>query len=166
MAHRRARSGAPSDCPRPASRSTLGRAMLDDLRLTLQQNIGAELTPELCARLYASMLFRPPTGIEPERFTPMEWGGFTFQAERISDVLGELHELHRLHWQETEGYRAGVMMNPDYEAMKDAESAGRMIQFTARREGAVVGNLRMYLSNSLHTQRLIATEDSLFVHPD
>lgn len=28
--------------------------MLDDLRLTLQQNIGATLTPELCARLMAS----------------------------------------------------------------------------------------------------------------
>jgi len=95
----------------------------------------------------------------------MECCSHVLAVERVADVLPELHELHLLHWQETEKYRHGLPFQPDYEAVLASERAGQVVQFTARQAGQMVGNLRVYLQTSRHTGTRFAKEDTLFVHP-
>lgn len=140
--------------------------MLDHLRSCLAENLGATLTPQMAARLMAASAYEPDLHIPPEQFVPRAWNGYLFAVERIEPLIPELHPLHELHWAETERYRHEVALNPDYAGMVRAERAGRMLQFTARFDGHLVGNLRAYISTSMHTQRLMAREDTLFIHPD
>lgn len=89
-----------------------------------------------------------------------------FQIERVADVWSELLELHRLHWHETETYRHGQPFAPSMERYKEFEDCGWFLLFTARQGHRLVGNCGMYLCPSMHSQQLIATEDTLFLHPD
>lgn len=108
----------------------------------------------------------PDLSHAPERFGTGQFEGYRFQAEKFADVLPELHTLHEQHWSETEGARHGLQMNPDYDRMADAERAGLMLQFTARHDGKLVGNIRMYLFDDMHTQTLAAKEDTFFLLPE
>jgi hypothetical protein len=57
-------------------------------------------------------------------------------------------------------------MNPDYDGFFARERAGNLIQFTMRTEsGELVGNLRMFIATSMHTQTRYASEDTLFIQP-
>ena len=94
-----------------------------------------------------------------------EYSGFVFHVERIADLLDEIKPLHMAHWNETEGYRHATPLNADYDTFMAHERAGSYILFTARKEGALVGNCAMYLSRSTHTQTMLATEDTLFFLP-
>ena len=62
----------------------------------------------------------------------------------------------------------GLPMRPDYVAAMAQEQAGRMVQFTVRHAptGELVGNLRMYLAQSTHTQTPYAQEDTLYLKPE
>lgn len=104
----------------------------------------------------------------PEQFGTASSGSYTIQVERFADVLDELHALHVLHWHETEKHRAGLPMRPDYVTLMAHERAGRMLQFTVRHAGTaeLVGNLRMYLAQSTHTQTTYAQEDTLYLKPE
>ena len=128
--------------------------------LTLASHIGQVLTPEL-AKAIARELF--PT-IPSRSFEPVQYAGYVFALEPFNLVLPELHNLHREHFEETEGYRAAPI-NPDYEAMAESERSGQMLQFTARKDGALVGHMRIYLARCRHTQTLTASEDGIYVVP-
>lgn len=133
--------------------------------------MGATLTPEIAVAIELAAHDATDASIDPAKFGVMEKDGLSFQAERMADILPELHILHMLHWQETEKYRHGLTMNPDYRALEADERAGRLIQFTVRQirgdeHRPLVGNLRMYVHTSRHTQTLKAQEDTLYLHPD
>lgn len=104
--------------------------------------------------------------IDIEQFQPIEHAGYTIEAVKLAHHYGELHELHRDHWQQTEKYRHGLALDVDYEAMRELERHGRLLQIVARREGAIVGHVRMYLGKSMHTSLLHATEDTLYLQPE
>jgi GNAT superfamily N-acetyltransferase len=94
-------------------------------------------------------------------------GSHTFHHERIADILDEIRPLHAEHWNETEGYRHGIAMKPDYPAFMAHERSGRFKLFTVRtHEGKLVGNCGVYLSRSTHHQQLVATEDTLYLLPE
>lgn len=135
------------------------------LRQAISQHLGQVLTPEIAAAIEVAS--RTPEGdpIDPRSFGTQQRGEYLIAAERFEDVLPELHTLHVQHWIETERHRHGIALNPDYAAMAAMERAGRCIQFTVRHQGALVGNLRMYLGVSLHTQTRYASEDTLFIAP-
>lgn len=95
---------------------------------------------------------------EPERC-----GRLLFSVEKFSEIERELHAMHAVHWQETERYRHGIGLSPDYAAMALEEQFGSMLQFTARDGATLAGNLRVYLRMSRHTGTLFATEDTLFL---
>lgn len=135
------------------------------LRQTLGAHLGQVLTPELAAALELAAL-PPVVPIDIGDFKPLRHGDYTIAIERFSDVLPELHALHVLHWQETELHMKGIPMNPDYQRMQNAESAGKLLQFTVRKDDELVGNLRMYLFMSAHTQTPYASEDTLFIKPE
>lgn len=94
-------------------------------------------------------------------------GSYEFAMEPMTDaVVNELRPLNLLHWQETEGYRHGLDLRPQYELLQDLNKQGRYAVFTARKDGKLVGDCMIHLFISTHTSTLSAKEDSLFVHPD
>lgn len=127
---------------------------------------GCVITKEVADALIYAMTTPPDVAIDLDQFEVEQHGEYTFRAERFADVVDELHPLHEAQWQETEGYRAGIAMNPDYERIKDIERSGGLLQLTIRRDGDLVGHIRLYVSRSTHTQRLVAQEDTLYVAKD
>ena len=134
------------------------------LRRALGAHIGQVLTPELACAIEVAAA-GVTNQIYPADFGQTEHAGYTIQAERMAEIIPELHELHEAHWLETEKYRHGLQLNPDYARYCAIEAAGGLVQFTVRKDGELVGNMRMFLANSLHTQTPVATEDTIFIAP-
>lgn len=142
---------------------------MDPLRRALADNLGKTLTPELCVLLeaIAGRIAPDPTPIDLGQFEPRDCGnGYVIAPERFDNVLQELKPLHEMHWLETEKHRHGLVLKPAYEAMSADDRYGNLLQFTVRRAGDLVGNLRMYVHESRHTDNRIASEDTLHVHPE
>jgi hypothetical protein len=135
------------------------------IRKVLSANIGKALTPELACEIELAAV-DGGQAINPASFGEVERQGYEIRAERFADIVQELHPLHQAHWLETEKYRHGLKLNPDYQRYAAIEAAGGMVQFTVRKAGALVGNMRMFVSNSLHTQTPVATEDTIFLLPE
>lgn len=136
------------------------------LRYFLASNLGQLLTPELAASI-ENMAQPVGSPINLSQFQPEHFDGNVIAVEKLSDILDEMHILHELHWLETEKHRLGLRMNPDYQLFQNLEAAGRLLQFTLRNEsGELIGNLRMNIGQSSHTQTLYASEDTLFIKPE
>lgn len=138
------------------------------LRKALASQLGKTLTPEIAAFIESSAFDFEDYSHDPRKFGEKLYKGVVFKVERFSDVLGELHPLHQMHFLETEVHRHGFELKPNYEYMADMERQGKMVQFTARdaETGKLVGNIRMYLQRSLHTDNLYASEDTYYVIPE
>lgn len=138
-------------------------------RLTFRHAIGARigqvLTPELCAAIEMDASVLPDESIPLAQFEAEAVGDYVLHVERFAAVLPELKPLHESHWLETEKHRQGLELDPNYDAMAADDLAGRLLQFTVRHAGALVGNLRLYVFRSRHTRNLAATEDTLFIAP-
>jgi hypothetical protein len=104
--------------------------------------------------------------IDPVLFDPWHLAdGYVIAVERFADIVDEMHPLHQAHWFETEGYRHGLALKPNYAALVMFERAGQLMQVTVRYEGKLVGGIRMYITRSWHTDDMHASEDSLFLLP-
>lgn len=136
------------------------------LRAALAAHFDQKITPEVAAAIEAAAFACPDESHDPTKFGALEHEGYTIQAERLADVLPELLPLHAAHWLETERARIGLTMNPDYDAMLADERSGRLLQFTARKDGCIAAHLRLYLCRSRHTQTLFSEEDALYVKPE
>lgn len=136
------------------------------IRHVLSAHIGKVLTPELACEIELAAAATESRAINPQSFGETEHDGYEIRAERMADILPELHPLHEAHWLETEAYRHGFALNPDYLRYQAIERSGGLIQFTARKGGRLAGNLRLFLSESLHTQTLLVTEDTIFLKPE
>lgn len=142
-------------------------SQLLQLRDALSRFRGLPITPSIAEAIEFAATHQPDESIDPKLFPMQAYGDFALQAERFSDIVDELHPLHLLHWQETEGHRHGHKLNPQYPALLADELTGSMLQFTAREHGAdLVAHVRMYLGVSRHTGLMTATEDTLFLRPD
>jgi hypothetical protein len=139
--------------------------MLDRFRHALGSRMGQVLTPELCAQIEVEAFTAPDNSIDLSQFAPCQCGSVTFHVERFADLVPELHPLHEQHWKETEKHRHGLALDLDYAAMEADDRAGRMLQFTARADGKLVGNSRIYIGRSRHTNTLFASEDTLYLLP-
>lgn len=130
----------------------------------LQRNIGNVLTPELVTGLLHALHFpNTSSAIDTQAIPAEEYAQFVIRVERIEDVLEEIKPLHAAHWQETETYRHGIALDPDYDYMVNAERTGRFMLFTVRTNKQLVGNCMMYLTQSTHTRKWIAEEDTIFI---
>lgn len=136
------------------------------LRYALHRFAGQVVTPDLARAIEAAACFEQDRSIDISPFEPEQRGEYRIGVERFADVLDELHPLHEKHWLETEKHRHGLRLDPDYDAMRRAELSGRMLQFTVRHGDELVGNLRMYVAQSLHTKTLVADEDTLYLLPE
>lgn len=90
----------------------------------------------------------------------------TFRIAKVRDVWPQLLPLAHDHWCETENYRHDQPFSPDLERYAYYEEIGFYILYTAWDGDKLVGNLGMYYVESMHTQQLIATEDTLFLLPE
>lgn len=122
------------------------------------------LTREVARSLIADLF--PNRTIDPAQFGQAVYGRITFQAELLRDIREEIHPMHLAHWAENEQRRNGEELAMDYDAMEEDEYAGRLVQFTARFEGQLVGNFRLYLLTSRHTGKAFAKEDTLYLSPE
>lgn len=132
----------------------------------LGQHIGKQLTPELAALLTSqAYLACYPGPVDISAVVPREVGRYHIACERMADVVDEIKPLHAEHWAETETHRHGERLNPDYARFMDYERMGRFLLVTVREKdsGHMVGNYAAYLNYSTHTQKLSATEDTLFL---
>lgn len=136
------------------------------LRKTIGSYLGQVLTPEIAAAIEVAAYHTEDAGIDLSQFDVLDYAGYTIRAEKFSDIQDEIHALHLLHWQETEKYRHGLTMNPNYAEFFRRERSGQLIQFTLRDGDALVGNLRMFVATSIHTQTRYASEDTLFIKPE
>lgn len=135
------------------------------LSIVLSQHIGKTLTLEDAIAIAKAVSESPDLSHDPDKFEPVRYQDLTFQVERFADIEEEIHPLHVAHYAETEAYRAGVSLNPDYAHFRRCERDGGLLQFTARAGDELVGNIRMYLFSNLHTQTLSAKEDTFFLTP-
>lgn len=91
----------------------------------------------------------------------------TLQLERVEPIWNDLMALATLHWAGTKTYRRHYPFNPSFERYKACNDQGFFQLITARNEqGQLVGYFGLYLSRSMHSQHLMATEDTFFLHPD
>lgn len=91
----------------------------------------------------------------------------TYDIEPLSGCWPEIEAIGRAHWQETmEYYRGKQPYAPSFERYNQYDKLGWLITFTARDNGEMVGYSLMYLVPSMHTQTMIATEDTIFLLPE
>jgi GNAT superfamily N-acetyltransferase len=86
-----------------------------------------------------------------------------FAVEPLTACWNEVMGLAIQHWSETEQYRAGQGFRPVFERYEQYDRAGWFFMATAREDGQLVGYAGMYVTPSMHTQLLIATEDTFFI---
>lgn len=138
-----------------------------NLRNVIASRLGQVLTPEIAVEIELAAFTFEDQSHDPTKFGQKEYKGFVFQAERLRDIIEEIHPLHEAHFQETEKHRLGFGLDVDYDAMLGYESRGQLVQFTCRiPDGKLVGNIRMYINKSLHTGTLYASEDTYYVLPE
>jgi len=89
-----------------------------------------------------------------------------FSIESLAQSWHEMLDLAKAHWMETEEYRHGQPFLPSLERYDAYARAGWLIMFIARSDGKMVGYSIMYLVPSMHTQQMIATEDTWYLAPE
>ncbi len=70
--------------------------------------------------------------------------------------------LCQKHWDETEQYQS-FPLNPDKKRYLEHNNSGFHRQYMARRGEKAVGYLGVYVTDSMHTQVKIATEDNWYL---
>ena len=90
----------------------------------------------------------------------------TFQIEPVERVWNEVMELANLHWDSTKSYRRHYPFNPSFERYQQCNQNGFFQLLTARDGARLAGYFGVYLSQSMHSQHWMMTEDTFFLHPD
>jgi len=89
------------------------------------------------------------------------------QRERFSDIFMELPELWRAHYEEIANDKDKVPLSPDIFSYLNYEQNNRLVIFTARDEGKLVGYAFFILQFSLHYKELsMAANDLFYVRPE
>jgi len=132
----------------------------------LKANIGKPLTANLAADICMSAAGRQrrPFPLSNE-FGSAEYRNIVFRVESMVDVLDEIKGLHSKHWGETEGYRAELGFEPDYEQYVAIDREGTFILVTARAEAKMVGYFMFVLYTSRHSSKYVAAEDAFYLDP-
>lgn len=90
-----------------------------------------------------------------------------FAQEKLADVWDDFHRLASLHWKETELYRHEQVMAPDKDSYIHYNNIGFHILYTARDDNDFMcGYCGMYVRNSMHTQKPVASEDTFYLMPE
>lgn len=90
-----------------------------------------------------------------------------FAVEPISTCWDEIGTLWRTHWPLSHDGKKGHELKLNRSRYAYYEEAGWFLYFTARdAENILRGYAGIYLTPSMHTQKLVATEDHWYLSPD
>lgn len=89
-----------------------------------------------------------------------------FAVEPLEQAWDDMVKLAAQHWKETQAYRHNQPFDPKFERYNAYEKIGCFLQFTVRDNGRMVGYGGAYIVPSMHTQRLIASEDTWYLLPE
>ncbi len=116
--------------------------------------------PQHCASFYErSMVLDTPSQTITKH--PL-----VFSEERFVEAWPEFKSLAEAHWQETEMYHHGEGFNPDLKRYDHFNDIGLYHLYTVRCHGKLIGNCGMYVMPSMHTGKVVATEDTWFLCPE
>lgn len=93
-----------------------------------------------------------------------------FAVENGADNYPEIAPLYRQHYREMQArLNAEGIVVPPFAMRLDLYMqywrAGNLVNYTARKDGAVIGYGNFYLTNSMHNGAFIAKEDAIYVLP-
>ena len=97
---------------------------------------------------------------------PGEWHMIALQVERVAECWDELYPLAKAHQASTKSYRRHEPFNPDKTRYIQYNAIGFFHLVTARDGGKLVGYFGVYVTDSMHSQLKMATEDTFYIHPD
>jgi len=88
----------------------------------------------------------------------------TFAVEPVASVWDEMSADWIANWGE-EYISRGEIPNLSKERYAEYERVGYYLQYVARDGENLAGYIGMYITNSMHTQELIASEDIVYMKP-
>jgi GNAT superfamily N-acetyltransferase len=89
-----------------------------------------------------------------------------FTIEPVESCWSEVMVLAEQHWAGTKSYRRHEPFQPSFDRYQACNVAGYFQLFTAREQSTLVGYFGVYLTPSMHSQLLMATEDTFYLHQD
>ena len=93
-----------------------------------------------------------------------------FAIEPLTQCWHEIYDepdgLAYLHWLETKAHQYDQQYGPSFERYNSYARAGWFHQFTVRDNGKLVGFSGVYITPSMHTQAMLATEDTWYLAKD
>ena len=88
----------------------------------------------------------------------------TFQVEIFSDLVPEMQELFKEHWEEIANYKDKFPLNPRYDQYRLLDNAKLLHTMTAREDGKIIGYCVFIVMPHMHYQDcLFAMNDVIFV---
>ena len=88
-----------------------------------------------------------------------------FAIEPVERVWNEVMVLANQHWEGTRGYRRHTPFNPSFARYQACNQSGFFQLFTARDAGTLVGYFGVYVTDSMHSQERMMTEDTFYLAP-
>lgn len=89
------------------------------------------------------------------------------QRKMLCEVVGEIDDLLRTHYEELCGHQDRKVLNPRWDQYAALEQAGMLLVLSAREGEVLVGYACFYVMPHMHySDYTVATNDVLFLHPD
>ncbi len=89
----------------------------------------------------------------------------TFAIEPVERTWNEVMLMANQHWLSTQSYRRHEPFNPSFERYQACNTSGFFQLFMARDNGQPAGYFGVYITPSMHSQKLMATEDTFYLSP-
>ena len=88
-----------------------------------------------------------------------------FAIEPVERCWNEVMILAHQHWAGTRSYRRHEPFNPSFERYQACNQSGFFQLFTARDGETLAGYFGVYVTDSMHSQKRMATEDTFYLAP-
>lgn len=89
----------------------------------------------------------------------------TIQLEPVATAWNEVMVLATQHWHGTKNYRRHEPFCPSFDRYHACNQSGFFQLFTARDGPTLVGYFGVYITESMHSQKRMATEDTFYLSP-
>lgn len=91
----------------------------------------------------------------------------TFATETVAEVQADIEPLLALHYDELCASKEWMALAPDWDRYIALENMDRLLAFTARDDGKLIGYSVFFVDVHIHYRgNLIANNDVIFVHRD
>lgn len=91
---------------------------------------------------------------------------YTYQEEKLADILEELKPLLQEHYKEIALYQDDIKLDPDYDLYLLMEEQGTLHVYTVRSDQLVGYCITFVREHPHYKSDLYAVNDIVYVHPD